>query len=200
MKKKGDKNKVTKRAKHTFGPGTLLRGLGLGGLGRPGGHDQALCKGPGPSGRLGQPLRGLSQLTPKGLIPAHGLGSLAPRLVPLTNSLAKLQLPSPHLLGLGGHQLPGRQSLCSCRHRPYPRHRYLRLQLVAEQPKVSHLDAPLGKALIGLGKRDPLGSHRLPNVAFAADEQRLGGARVRELLRKESKVSQRMPWSQKVYV
>jgi hypothetical protein len=27
--------KVTKRAKHTFGPGTLLRGLGLGGLGRP---------------------------------------------------------------------------------------------------------------------------------------------------------------------
>jgi hypothetical protein len=28
--KNGDKNKVTKRAKHTFGPGTLLRGLGLG--------------------------------------------------------------------------------------------------------------------------------------------------------------------------
>jgi hypothetical protein len=54
----------------------------LGGLGRPGGHGQALRKGPGPNGRLGQPLRGLSQLTPKGLSPAHGLGSLAPRLVP----------------------------------------------------------------------------------------------------------------------
>jgi hypothetical protein len=52
-KKNGDKNKVTKRAKHTFGPGTLLRGLGFGGLGRPDGHDQALRKGLGPSGRLG---------------------------------------------------------------------------------------------------------------------------------------------------
>jgi hypothetical protein len=35
--KNGDKNKVAKRAEHTFGPGTLLRGLGLGGLGRPDG-------------------------------------------------------------------------------------------------------------------------------------------------------------------
>jgi hypothetical protein len=51
--KNGDKNKVIKRAKHTFGPGTLLRGLGLGGLGRPDGLGQALRKGPGPSGRLG---------------------------------------------------------------------------------------------------------------------------------------------------
>jgi hypothetical protein len=40
--KNGDKNKVTKWAKHTFGPGTLLRGHGLGRLGRPDGH------GPGP--------------------------------------------------------------------------------------------------------------------------------------------------------
>jgi hypothetical protein len=51
--KNGDKNKVTKRAKHTFGLGTLLRGLGLGGLGRPDGFGQALHKGPDPSGRLG---------------------------------------------------------------------------------------------------------------------------------------------------
>ena len=51
--KNEDKNKVTKRAKHTFGPGTLLRGLGFGGLGRPDDHGQALRKGPGPSGRLG---------------------------------------------------------------------------------------------------------------------------------------------------
>jgi hypothetical protein len=33
-KKNGDKNKVAKRAKHTFGPGTLLRGLGFGGESR----------------------------------------------------------------------------------------------------------------------------------------------------------------------
>jgi hypothetical protein len=51
--KNGEKNKVAKRAKHTFGPGTLLRGLGLGGLGRPNGLVQVLRKGPGPSGRLG---------------------------------------------------------------------------------------------------------------------------------------------------
>ena len=51
--KNEDKNKVTKRAKHTFGPGTLLRGHGLGGLGRPDGLGQALRKGPDSSGRLG---------------------------------------------------------------------------------------------------------------------------------------------------
>ena len=51
--KNGDINKVTKRAKHTFGLGTLLRGLGLGGLDRPDGLGQALRKGPGPSGCLG---------------------------------------------------------------------------------------------------------------------------------------------------
>jgi hypothetical protein len=38
---------------NTFGLGTLLRGHGLGGPGRPNGHGQALRKGPGPSGRLG---------------------------------------------------------------------------------------------------------------------------------------------------
>ena len=120
-------------------------------------------------------------------------------MVPLADSLAKLQLPLPHLLGLGSHLLPGRQNLCSCRRRLCPRRCCLRLQPVAEQLKICHLGAPLGKALIGLGKRGPLGSQRLPNVAFAADEQRLGGARVRELLRKENKMSQRMPWSREVY-
>jgi hypothetical protein len=80
----------------------------LRGLGRPDDHSQALRKGPGPSGRLGQPLRSLSQLTPKGLSPAHSLGSLAPRLVPLADDLDMLQLPLLHLLGLGSHLLPGR--------------------------------------------------------------------------------------------
>jgi hypothetical protein len=173
------KNKVTKRAKHTFDPGTLLRGLGQRGLGRS---------------------DGLGQVLHKGLSPAHGLGSLAPRLVPLADSLAKLQLPLPHLLGLGSHLLLGRQNLRSCRRRLYPCLCCLRLQPVAEQPKVRHLDVLLGEALIGLGKRGPLGSQRPPNAAFATDEQRLGGARVCELLRKEDEMSQRMPWSRKVYI
>jgi hypothetical protein len=43
----------TKRPKHTFSPGTLLRGCGLGGLGRPDGRGQVLCKGSGPSRHLG---------------------------------------------------------------------------------------------------------------------------------------------------
>jgi hypothetical protein len=68
----------------------------LGGFGRLDSHGQALRKGPGPSGRLGQPLCSLSQLTPKGLSPAHGFGSLAPKLVPLADDLAEFQLSLPH--------------------------------------------------------------------------------------------------------
>ena len=49
----GDKNKVTERAKHTLGPGTLLSGHGSGRPGTPDDHSQALRKGPGPNGRLG---------------------------------------------------------------------------------------------------------------------------------------------------
>jgi hypothetical protein len=67
-----DKNTTTTRTKQIFGPGTLLCGHSLGGLSSPDGHGQALRKGPGPSGRLGLPFRSLSQLTPKGLSPAHG--------------------------------------------------------------------------------------------------------------------------------
>jgi hypothetical protein len=66
--------------------------------------------GPGPSGRLGWPLRSLSQLSPEDLSPAHGLGSVTPGLVPLADDLAKLQLLL-HFLGLGSHLLPGRRSL-----------------------------------------------------------------------------------------
>jgi hypothetical protein len=51
--KNGDKNKITMRTKQTFGPSTLLCGHSFGGLSSPGGHGQALRKGPGPSGRLG---------------------------------------------------------------------------------------------------------------------------------------------------
>jgi hypothetical protein len=59
---------------------------------------------------------------------------LAPRLVPLTDDLAKLQLPSLRLCAR-------RRCLCP--------------QLITEQPKVRRLGAPLGEALGGLGKRGP---------------------------------------------
>jgi hypothetical protein len=145
----------------------------LDGLSRPDSHGQVLRKGPDPSRHLGQ-------LTPKGLSPAHILGGLAPRLVLLANDLAKLQLP---LL---------------CQRRLCPRRRRLRLQLITEQPKVRHLGAPLGEAFISLGKRGPLGPQRTPDAALVANEQRLGGAHIRQFLRKENMVLQRMPWSCKV--
>jgi hypothetical protein len=78
---------------------------------RLGPHGQALRKGPGPSGRLGWPLRSLSQLSPEDLSPAHGLGSVTLGLVPLADDLAKLQPPLLHLLSLGSHLLLGRRSL-----------------------------------------------------------------------------------------
>jgi hypothetical protein len=107
---------------------------------RLGPHGQALRKGPSPSGRLGWPLRSLSQLSPKDLSPAHGLDSVTPGLVPLADDLTKLQLPLLHLLGLRSHLLLGRRSLYSSRHRlRLRRHRCLRLQLIAERPKVLKL-------------------------------------------------------------
>ena len=107
---------------------------------RLGPRGQALRKGPSPSRRLGWPLRSLSQLSPEDLSPAHGLGSMTPGLVPLADDLAKLQPPLLHLLGLGSHLLPGLRSLFSSRYRLRPcRHRCLRLQLIAERPKVLKL-------------------------------------------------------------
>jgi hypothetical protein len=103
-------------------------------------HSQGLRKGSSSSGRLGWPLRSLSQLSPEGLSPPHGLGSVTPGLVPLADDLAKLQPPLLHLLGLGGHLLLGRRSLFSSRLRLCPRrHRCLRLQLITERPKVLEL-------------------------------------------------------------
>jgi hypothetical protein len=103
---------------------------------RLGHHSPGLRKGPGPSRHLGWPLRSLSQLSPEDLSPAHGLGSMAPRLVPLADDLAKLQPPLLHLLGLGSHLLLGRRSLFSSQLHLCPRrHRCLRLQLIAEQLK-----------------------------------------------------------------
>jgi hypothetical protein len=61
-------------------------------------------------------------------------------LVPLVDDLAKLQPPLLHLLGLGSHMLPGRRSLFSSGLRLCTRRRRcLRLQLIAERPKVLKL-------------------------------------------------------------
>jgi hypothetical protein len=103
-------------------------------------HSAGLRQGPSPSRHLGWPLRSLSQLSPGDLGPAHSLGSMTPRLVPLADALAKLQPPLLHLLGLGSHLLLGRRSLFSSRLRLCPRrHRCLRLQLIAERTKVLKL-------------------------------------------------------------
>jgi hypothetical protein len=103
-------------------------------------HSQGLHKGSGTSGRLGWPLRSLSQLSPEDLSPAHGLGSVTPGLVPLADDIAKLQPLLLHLLGLGSHLLLGRRTLFLSRLRLCPRrHRCLRLQLIAERPKVLEL-------------------------------------------------------------
>jgi hypothetical protein len=105
------------------------------------GHrSQGLCKGPGPSGHLDRPFRSLSQLSPKDISLAHGLSSVTPGLVPLADDLAKLQPPLLHLLGLGSHLLLSQGSFFLSRLLLCPRrHRCLRLQLIAEQPKVLKL-------------------------------------------------------------
>jgi hypothetical protein len=84
-------------------------------------HSQGLRKGPGPGRYLDRPLHSLSQLSPEDISPAHGLGSMTLRLVPLADDLAKLFLPLLHLLGQGGHVLPGRRSFSSSRLRLCPR-------------------------------------------------------------------------------
>jgi hypothetical protein len=70
----------------------------------------------------------------KGSGPAFGLGSPAPRLIPLIDDLVELRLPSLHL--------------CTCRRR-------LCSQIGAEQPKVLHLGALLGEARSGPSERGP---------------------------------------------
>jgi hypothetical protein len=83
-------------------------------------HSQGLRKGPGPGRYLDRPLRSLSHLSPEDISPAHGLGSMTPRLVPLADDLAKLQPLLLHLLGQGGHVLPGQRSFFSSRLRLCP--------------------------------------------------------------------------------
>jgi hypothetical protein len=68
---------------------------------------QGLLQEPGPSRRLDQPLRSLSQLSPEDISPAHGLGSPTPALVPPVDNPTRFQPPLLYLLGLGSHLLLG---------------------------------------------------------------------------------------------
>jgi hypothetical protein len=80
---------------------------------RLGHRRQGLLQEPDPSRQLDRPLRSLSQLTPKDISPAHGLGSPTPGLVPPVDDLTKFQPPLLRLFGLGSHLLLGRRSFFS---------------------------------------------------------------------------------------
>jgi hypothetical protein len=71
---------------------------------------QGLLQKPGPSRRLDQPPRSLSQLSPEDTNPAHGLGNPTPALVPLVDDPTRFQPPLLHLLGPESHLLLGRRS------------------------------------------------------------------------------------------
>ena len=100
------------------------------------------------------------------------LGGPASRLVSLADDLAKLQLPSLRLCAC-------RLCLCS--------------QIDTEQPKVRHLGALLGQARDSPGKRGLQGPQRTPDIDLAADERRLVGAQIRQILKEGSGASQRTP-------
>jgi hypothetical protein len=76
----------------------------------PGPSPPGLLQEPGPSRRLDQPLRSLSQLSPEDISPAHGLGSPTPASVSPVDDPTRFQPPLLHLLGLGSHLLVGRRS------------------------------------------------------------------------------------------
>jgi hypothetical protein len=115
---------------------------------------------------------GYGKVCCKGSGLAFGLGGPAPRLISLIDDLVELRLPSLHLCAC-------RCCLCS--------------QIGAEQPKVHHLGALLGEARGSPGERGPQGSQRAPDIDLMADERRLGGAQIRQILREGSGASQRTP-------
>jgi hypothetical protein len=88
---------------------------------RLGHRRQGLLQEPGPSRRIDRPLRSLSQLSPKDISPAHGLGNPTPGLVPPVDNLARFQPPLLRLLGLGSPLLLDRQSFFSSQLRLCPR-------------------------------------------------------------------------------
>jgi hypothetical protein len=90
---------------------------------RPGHRHQGLLQEPDPSRRLDRPPRSLSQLSPEDTSPARGLDNSTPALARPVDDPAK---PRPT-------KLPFSSQLCLC---PCW-HRCLRLQLIAERPRVS---------------------------------------------------------------
>jgi hypothetical protein len=133
-------------------------------------------KQPGHTSGSGTLLRGCGlgygKVCGKGSGPAFSLGSPAPRLISLIDDLVELRLSSLHLYAC-------RCCLCS--------------QIGAEQPKVRHLGALLGEARGSPGERGPQGSQRAPDIDLVADERRLGGAQIRQILREGSGASQSTP-------
>jgi hypothetical protein len=87
---------------------------------RLGHRRQGLLQGPGPGKHLDRPLHSLSQLSPEDISPAHGLGSITPKMVSLTDDPSRLRPPLLHLLSLGSHLLLGRRSPFSSRLRLCP--------------------------------------------------------------------------------
>jgi hypothetical protein len=105
-------------------------------------------------------------------------------LVPLADDLAKLQPPLSYLLGQRSHVLPGRRSLFSSRLRLCPRqHRCLRLQLIAERPKVLKLSKRSleWQGLPSRGTPTPPGYGYLTrHLAHKATHARLSGSASRQ--------------------
>jgi hypothetical protein len=77
---------------------------------RLGHRRQGLLQEPGPSRRLSRPLRILSQLSPRDISLAHGLGSPTPGSVPPVDNPASFQPSLLGLLGPGSPLLLGRRS------------------------------------------------------------------------------------------
>jgi hypothetical protein len=98
-------------------------------------------------------------------------------LVPLIDDPVELRLLSLHFCAR-------RDRLRACRCR-------LGSQIGAEQPKVRRLGALLREARSSPGERGPQGSQRAPDVDLAADERRLGGAQIRQILREGSGTSRK---------
>jgi hypothetical protein len=137
---------------------------------RLGHRRQGLLQEPGPSRRLDQPLRSLSQLSPEDISPAHGLGSLTPASVPPVDDLARFQPPLLRLLGLRSHLLLGRRSFFSSQLRLCPcRHRCLWLRLITERPRVSLTEQEKPRAVRPTEPRDSYASGiQIPHLSPSA--------------------------------
>jgi hypothetical protein len=99
------RNPTRPRTSNTVGGSPPRRKMSAPRLGH---RRQGLLQEPDPSRWLDQPLRSLSQLSPRDISPAHGLGSPTPGLVPPADDLARFQPPLLRLFGLGSPLLLGR--------------------------------------------------------------------------------------------